>query len=172
MRPSARSNGVATVAAMVSGLAPGKLALTEIVGKSTCGKGETGSILNAKAPARKMASVSKVVAIGRRIKLSEMFTPAAIGSGPSDESAGAANLPKASASQKLVIFTEHRDTLSYLEQRISTLLGRKEAVVCVHGGMGREERTTTQESFRHDPEVKVLLATDAAGEGSTCSART
>jgi RecG-like helicase len=52
-----------------------------------------------------------------------------------------------------------------LEQRISTLLGRKEAVVCIHGSMGREERTTTQESFRHDPEVKVLLATDAAGEG-------
>jgi hypothetical protein len=47
----------------------------------------------------------------------------------------AANLPKASPSQKLVIFTEHRDTLSYLEQRISTLLGRKEAVVCIHGGM-------------------------------------
>jgi superfamily II DNA or RNA helicase len=101
--------------------------------------------------------------------LSEIFTPAAIASGLSEESAAAdtaaANLPKASASQKLVIFTEHRDTLSYLEQRISTLLGRKEAVVCIHGGMGREERTTTQESFRHDPEVKVLLATDAAGEG-------
>ena len=64
-----------------------------------------------------------------------------------------------------MIFTEHRDTLSYLEQRISTLLGRKEAVVCIHGGMGREERMKTQESFRHDPEVKVLLATDAAGEG-------
>ena len=31
--------------------------------------------------------------------------------------------------------------------------------------MGREERMKTQESFRHDPEVKVLLATDAAGEG-------
>ena len=101
--------------------------------------------------------------------LSEIFTPAAIASGLSEESVtadtGAANLPKASASQKLVIFTEHRDTLSYLEQRISTLLGRKEAVVCIHGGMGREERMTTQESFRHDPEVKVLLATDAAGEG-------
>ncbi len=78
---------------------------------------------------------------------------------------GAANLPKASDSQKLVIFTEHRDTLSYLEQRISTLLGRKEAVVCIHGDMRREERMKTQESFRHDPEVKVLLATDAAGEG-------
>ena len=101
--------------------------------------------------------------------LSEIFTPAAIASGLSEESVtantGAASLPKASASQKLVIFTEHRDTLSYLEQRISTLLGRKEAVVCIHGGMGREERMTTQESFRHDPEVKVLLATDAAGEG-------
>ena len=31
--------------------------------------------------------------------------------------------------------------------------------------MGREDRLKTQESFRHDPEVKVLLATDAAGEG-------
>jgi hypothetical protein len=31
--------------------------------------------------------------------------------------------------------------------------------------MGREERMTAQESFRHDPDVKVLLATDAAGEG-------
>jgi hypothetical protein len=59
--------------------------------------------------------------------LSEIFTPAAIASGLSEESmtadAGAANLPKASASQKLVIFTD-RDTLSYLEQRICTLLGR------------------------------------------------
>ena len=101
--------------------------------------------------------------------LSEIFTPAAIASGLPEErvvaDTDAANLPKVSASQKLVIFTEHRDTLSYLEQRISTLLGRKEAVVCIHGGMGREERMKTQEFFRHDPEVKVLLATDAAGEG-------
>ena len=67
--------------------------------------------------------------------------------------------------QKLVIFTEHRDTLNYLENRITTLLGRKEAVVIIHGGMGREERMKAQESFRHDPEVQVLLATDAAGEG-------
>ena len=48
---------------------------------------------------------------------------------------------------------------------MSTLLGRKEAVVVIHGGMGREERLKAQESFRHDPEVQVLLATDAAGEG-------
>ena len=31
--------------------------------------------------------------------------------------------------------------------------------------MGREERLKAQEAFRHDPEVQVLLATDAAGEG-------
>jgi len=48
---------------------------------------------------------------------------------------------------------------------VTTLLGRKEAVVCVHGGMGREDRAKAQEAFRHDPEVKVLLATVAAGEG-------
>ena len=73
--------------------------------------------------------------------------------------------PQSSPRQKLVIFTEHRDTLSYLETRTTTLLGRKEAVVIIHGGMGREDRMKMQESFKHDPEVQVLLATDAAGEG-------
>jgi SNF2 family DNA or RNA helicase len=71
----------------------------------------------------------------------------------------------ASPSQKLVIFTEQRDTLNYLEQRITTLLGRKDAVVMIHGGMGREDRMKAQEAFRHDPTVQVLVATDAAGEG-------
>ncbi|HLE64209.1 MAG TPA: helicase-related protein, partial [Pyrinomonadaceae bacterium] len=73
--------------------------------------------------------------------------------------------PKSSPHQKLVIFTEHRDTLTYLEKGVTTVLGRKEAVVLIHGGMGREERMKAQESFKHDPEVQVLLATDAAGEG-------
>jgi len=74
-------------------------------------------------------------------------------------------VPTPSPHQKLVIFTEHRDTLSYLESRITTLLGRKDAVVVIHGGMGREERIKAQESFKHDPVVQVLVATDAAGEG-------
>ena len=43
MLPSARSSGVATLAAIVSGLAPGNEAFTWIVGKSTCGSGATGS---------------------------------------------------------------------------------------------------------------------------------
>ena len=73
--------------------------------------------------------------------------------------------PKPSPHQKLVLFTEHRDTLNYLESRITTLLGRKSSVVIIHGGMGREDRMKAQESFKHDPEIQVLLATDAAGEG-------
>ncbi len=103
--------------------------------------------------------------------LSEIFTPAVIANQLAEEAApydaGVPSIPKPtqSPSQKLVLFTEHRDTLNYLESRITTLLGRKQAVVMIHGGMGREERMKAQESFKHDPEVQVLLATDAAGEG-------
>ena len=101
--------------------------------------------------------------------LSEIFTPGAVARHAAEPAApyGAGAIPplKPSPHQKLVIFTEHRDTLNYLENRITTLLGRKEAVVIIHGGIGREERMKVQESFRHDPEVQVLLATDAAGEG-------
>src|ERR1700756_2057059 len=67
IRPNWRSNGVATDEAMISGLAPGSEAPTEMVGKSTCGSGETGRKLKATAPASATAIVSKVVATGRRI---------------------------------------------------------------------------------------------------------
>ena len=93
--------------------------------------------------------------------LGEIFSPEA---GPKESVSGVTKVVP-SPRQKLVIFTEHRDTLSYLEARVTTLLGRKDTVVLIHGGMGREERMKAQESFRHDPEVQVLIATDAAGEG-------
>jgi len=67
--------------------------------------------------------------------------------------------------RKLVIFTEHRDTLNYLSERIRALLGRPEAVVIIHGGIGREDRRKAEGAFKHDKEVEILLATDAAGEG-------
>lgn len=66
---------------------------------------------------------------------------------------------------KLVIFTEHRDTLSYLVRRIRTLLGRPEAVVEIHGGVDRKERRRVQDRFTQERDVVVLVATDAAGEG-------
>ena len=101
--------------------------------------------------------------------LGEIFTPTAlvggVGEPPVPHGAGPIPKPAPSPRQKLVLFTEHRDTLSYLERQIGSLLGRPQAVVLIHGGMGREERRKAQESFLHDPEVQVLLATDAAGEG-------
>ena len=42
--------------------------------------------------------------------------------------------------RKLIIFTEHRDTLHYLTERIQTVIGRAEAVVTIHGSMRREDR--------------------------------
>lgn len=102
--------------------------------------------------------------------LSEIFTPASIASKTSESDpppygSGKIPPPVSSPHQKLVIFTEHRDTLNYLETRIIRLLGREDAVVIIHGGIGREERLNAQERFRFDPQVQVLLATDAAGEG-------
>ncbi|MGH8933131.1 MAG: helicase-related protein [Egibacteraceae bacterium] len=67
--------------------------------------------------------------------------------------------------RKLIIFSEHRDTLSYLVGKIQGLLGRAEAVVSIHGGVPREERRKIQEAFTQDKDVLVLVATDAAGEG-------
>ncbi len=67
--------------------------------------------------------------------------------------------------RKLIVFTEHRDTLNYLEGRIRTLTGRPEVVVTIHGGVRREDRRRVQDAFRNDPAVKILVATDAAGEG-------
>ncbi len=101
--------------------------------------------------------------------LAEIFTPAALAGRLAETAtpygAGPIAKPAPSPRQKLVVFTEHRDTLNYLAERIATLLGRPQAVVTIHGGMGREDRRKAQEAFLHDPEVQVLVATDAAGEG-------
>ncbi len=67
--------------------------------------------------------------------------------------------------RKLVIFSEHRDTLNYLQEKIGNALGRPESVVVIHGAMGREERRNTQERFTQDKDAQILVATDAAGEG-------
>jgi len=66
---------------------------------------------------------------------------------------------------KLVIFTEHRDTLNYLVERLRTLIGRADAIECIHGGMRREERRAVEDKFRNHPDTLILVATDAAGEG-------
>jgi len=67
--------------------------------------------------------------------------------------------------EKLIIFTEHRDTLRYLSNKIRSLLGEEEAVVTIHGGLLRDERRKVEELFKQDKRVRILIATDAAGEG-------
>lgn len=67
--------------------------------------------------------------------------------------------------RKIIIFTEHRDTLNYLQRRIGGVLGNADAVKTIHGGTNRELRREIQEKFNFNPDVQVLIATDAAGEG-------
>ena len=63
--------------------------------------------------------------------------------------------------QKLVIFTEHKDTLLYLEERLSN---DGYTVVTIHGGKLVDDRREAQWAFAK-PETQILIATDAAGEG-------
>lgn len=63
--------------------------------------------------------------------------------------------------QKLVIFTEHKDTLLYLQERL-TNNGYKVAVI--HGGLSVDDRRASQWQFMA-PDTQILIATDAAGEG-------
>ena len=67
--------------------------------------------------------------------------------------------------EKLIIFTEHKDTLRYLAEQIRSLFGNDESVVTIHGGMLRDERRKVEELFKQDKNVRILIATDAAGEG-------
>ena len=69
------------------------------------------------------------------------------------------------ARRKLIIFTEHKDTLNYLYERVGGVLGDQNAVVTIHGGVNRDKRREIQEIFLNDPQSLVLIATDAAGEG-------
>lgn len=68
------------------------------------------------------------------------------------------------AHRKLIVFTEHKDTLNYLERKLTALRG-EDWLVKITGGMNRKARKNAQEKFLNDPNTSLLLATDAAGEG-------
>jgi hypothetical protein len=79
--------------------------------------------------------------------LTHLFSPQASAAEPSPTygQAGVA-APVPSPSQKLVIFTEHRDTLNYLETRIGTLLGQQGAVRAMVDWTARPERRQRRNS--------------------------
>lgn len=69
--------------------------------------------------------------------------------------------------QKLIIFTEHRDTLQFLVGRLEGL-GYTGQIAQIHGGMDYQERERQIEFFRKPADeggAVCLVATDAAGEG-------
>ena len=73
--------------------------------------------------------------------------------------------PATGLRRKIIIFTEPRDTLDYLAQKIAARIGEPAAVVVVHGGVAREARRAAIAAFNSDPVVRIMVANDAAGEG-------
>ena len=61
---------------------------------------------------------------------------------------------------KLLIFTEHRDTMEYLSRHLQSWGFR---TCSIHGGMNPHDRKRAQEVFR--TEAQICVATEAAGEG-------
>ena len=71
------------------------------------------------------------------------------------------------ASEKLIVFTEHRDTAGFLVRRLEGL-GFTGRVALIHGGLDYREREAQVALFRRPAEdggAGCLVATDAAGEG-------
>ena len=63
--------------------------------------------------------------------------------------------------EKILVFTEHRDTLDYLTRKVREW----GYTVCnIHGGMKLQDRVAAEKDFR-SPKVQFMIATDAAGEG-------
>jgi len=69
--------------------------------------------------------------------------------------------------EKLIVFTEHRDTLDFLVRRLEGM-GYTGQVAQIHGGMHYTQREDEVERFRKLSEeggARFLVCTDAAGEG-------
>ena len=62
--------------------------------------------------------------------------------------------------EKILIFTESRDTMEYLVKKIRSW---GYSVNFIHGGMKMEERIEAEKVFQH--KTQVMVATEAAGEG-------
>jgi superfamily II DNA or RNA helicase len=62
--------------------------------------------------------------------------------------------------EKILVFTESKDTLDYLVKRVKSW---GYSVNFIHGGMRLEERVEAENVFKH--KTQILVATEAAGEG-------
>ncbi len=73
---------------------------------------------------------------------------------------GLKKIEEMKGNRKILIFTESRDTLEYLCEKIKSW---GYPVNYIHGGMNLEERIKEEKEFRDKTEI--MVATDAAGEG-------
>jgi hypothetical protein len=71
--------------------------------------------------------------------------------------------------ERAIIFTEYRDTQSWLKERLATAgLAEPDRIETIYGGMDEKERERIKAHFQHDPNetpVRLLIATDCASEG-------
>ncbi|MCC6545654.1 DUF3883 domain-containing protein [Candidatus Sumerlaeota bacterium] len=71
------------------------------------------------------------------------------------------------AQEKLIVFTEHKDTLEFLVRRLSGM-GYTDQIAQIHGGMHFTERQEQIDRFRLpavDGGARFMICTDAAAEG-------
>lgn len=66
--------------------------------------------------------------------------------------------------EKLLIFTESRETLEYLAEKLKAW---GYTVVTLHGGMNLDARIRAEHEFRE--RAQVMVSTEAGGEASTCN---
>ena len=86
---------------MVSALAPGRVAVTAIVGKSTRGSAETGSRRKPNTPNAMIDAVISVVITGRRMQSSESvidYAPALCARGSTRDPSDSSNWPSTTTS--------------------------------------------------------------------------
>jgi superfamily II DNA or RNA helicase len=71
---------------------------------------------------------------------------------------------QSNVSEKFLIFTEYRGTLSFIEKSLTQRHGEG-SVATIQGGMGVEARREAMRRFRDDPVCRFLVSTEAGGEG-------
>ncbi len=76
--------------------------------------------------------------------------------------------PTGESTERVIIFTEYRDTQRWLYERLLTAGYPAQRLALLHGGQDEQDREHVKNVFTADPElddVRVLIATDAASEG-------
>jgi len=74
--------------------------------------------------------------------------------------------PGDQSGERLIVFTEYLASLDYIVARLRARFGDGDWLVSLFGGMNDEERAAVKRAFNdQSSSARILLATDAAGEG-------